>query len=167
VSCDHPHEAPAARAAVAAALFALLLAANLPTPLYAVYRERFGFSSVVLTLIFAVYALVLVPTVLVFGQTSDRLGRRRVIIAGLLTAMAGLVLFALAGSTAWLFAARAVQGLSVGVISGAATAALVELEPGHDRGRAALWAAVALAGGCAAGPLPRRCDGRRGSSRSW
>lgn len=76
MSRDRPHEAAAPRAAVAAALFALLLAANLPTPLYAVYRERFGFSSVVLPLIFAVYALVLVPTLLVFGQTPDRLGRR-------------------------------------------------------------------------------------------
>jgi MFS family permease len=104
------------------AFFALLLGSNLPTPLYAVYRERFGFSSVVLTLVFATYMLVLVPTLLFCGQLSDRVGRRRVIAAGLLTAAVGLALFAAATDTVWLFAARAVQGLSVGMVTGAATA---------------------------------------------
>jgi hypothetical protein len=46
------------------AFFTLLLGSNLPTPLYAVYRERFGFSSAVLTLVFATYMVVLVPTLL-------------------------------------------------------------------------------------------------------
>jgi MFS family permease len=138
---------------VATALFVLLVASNMPTPLYAVYRERFGFSSAVLTLIFATYAVVLVPSLLLFGQLSDRLGRRRVIAAGLVVAMVGLVLFAAARGTAWLFAARAVQGLSVGAITGAATAGLVELEPNGDRQRAALLSVLAQAGGCAVGPL--------------
>ena len=138
---------------VATALFVLLVASNMPTPLYAVYRERFGFSSAVLTLIFATYAVVLVPSLLLFGQLSDRLGRRRVIAAGLVVAMAGLALFAAARGTGWLFAARAVQGLSVGAITGAATAGLIELEPDGDRQRAALLSVLAQAGGCAVGPL--------------
>ena len=116
------------------AFFTLLLGSNLPTPLYAVYRERFGFSSVVLTLVFATYMIVLVPTLLLCGQLSDRVGRKRVVAAGLLTAAVGLGLFATATDTAWLFAARAVQGLSVGMVTGAATAGLVELEPHGDRG---------------------------------
>jgi MFS family permease len=138
---------------VAGALFVLLVASNMPAPLYAVYRERFGFSSAVLTLIFATYAIVLVPSLVLFGQLSDRLGRRRVIAAGLGVGMVGLALFAAARGTAWLFVARAVQGLSVGAITGAATAGLVELEPNGDRHRAALLSVLAQAGGCAAGPL--------------
>jgi MFS family permease len=89
----------------------------------------------------------------IFGQLSDRLGRRPVIAGGLGVAMAGLALFALATSTASLFGARAVQGLAVGAASGAATAALVELEPAGDRARAALVSTLAQAGGSAAGPL--------------
>ena len=100
-----------------------------------------------LTLVFATYALVLAPSLLVFGQLSDRLGRRRVMAAGFATATVGLVLFAVAGSLAWLFAARAVQGLAVGMISGAAAAALVELDPAPQEDRAALFAALAQAGG--------------------
>jgi MFS family permease len=131
------------------AFFTLLLGSNLPTPLYAVYRERFGFSSVVLTLVFATYMIVLVPTLLLCGQLSDRVGRKRVVAAGLFTAAVGLGLFAAAAGTAWLFAARAVQGL----VTGAATAGLVELEPHGDRERAALYAVIVQGGGSSAGPV--------------
>jgi MFS family permease len=131
----------------------LMAGANLATPLYAVYAERFGFSSLVLTAVFATYAFVLVPSLIVFGRLSDRFGRRPVLVAGLTTASVGLALFAAAENAAWLFSARAVQGLAVGMISGAATAALVELDPDGDRRRAALLAGLAQAGGSALGPL--------------
>jgi MFS family permease len=96
---------------------------------------------------------VLCPSLLVFGQLSDRLGRRPVIAGGLAVAMLGLALFALARGTGWLFAARAVQGLAVGAASGAATAALVELAPAGAAARAALVSTLAQVGGSAAGPL--------------
>jgi len=138
---------------VAGALFVLLLDGNLPTPLYAVYRERFGFSGTELTLIFAIYAMALIPSLLVFGQLSDRVGRRRVIAGGLGAAALGLLLLALAQSTAWLFVARAVQGLALGATVGSAAAALVELEPEGDHARAALATVLGQSGGSAAGPL--------------
>ncbi len=138
---------------VFAALFVLLLDGNLPTPLYAVYRERFGFSGTELTLIFATYTMVLIPSLLVFGQLSDRVGRRRVLAGGLAGAIVGLVLLALADSTAWLFVARAVQGVALGAVVGTAAAALVETEPGGDHRRAALAAVLGQSGGSAAGPL--------------
>jgi MFS family permease len=131
----------------------LMAGANLATPLYAVYAKRFGFSPVVLTAIFATYAIVLVPALVLFGRLSDRFGRRPVVVCGLATACVGLALFAAAQGTAWLFLARAVQGLAVGMISGAATAALVELDPRGSRRRAALGAGLAQAGGSALGPL--------------
>jgi MFS family permease len=138
---------------VGAAWFAMMAGSNVATPLYAIYAREFGFSKAVLTLVFATYALVLAPSLLVFGQLSDRLGRRRVMAAGFATATLGMALFAVAGSLAWLFAARAVQGLAVGMISGAAAAALVELDPAPEEDRAALFAALAQAGGSASGPF--------------
>ncbi len=138
---------------VAAALFVMLMGSNMATPLYAVYRERYGFSAVVLTLIFAIYAAVLVPSLLFFGQLSDRFGRRPVIAAGLVTGAAGLALFASAQGIAWLFAARAVQAVGTGLTSAAAAAALVELEPGGHHDRAAVATVLGNNGGSAAGPL--------------
>jgi MFS family permease len=131
----------------------LMAGANLATPLYSVYAQRFGFSSLVLTSVFATYAFVLVPALILFGRLSDRFGRRPIIVAGLVVACAALVLFAFASSVAWLYAARALQGLAVGMISGAATAALVELDPEANLRRAALLAGLAQAGGSALGPI--------------
>jgi MFS family permease len=138
---------------VCSAWFVLISGANLATPLYAVFAKHFGFSSLVLTTIFATYALVLVPALILFGRLSDRFGRRPVILAGLGVACVGLGLFAAARGPAWLYGARAAQGLAVGMISGAATAALVELDPADDRRRAALFAGLAQAGGSGMGPL--------------
>jgi MFS family permease len=132
---------------------ALMTSANLAAPLYEVYAARFGFSDLVLTAIFACYAFVLIPALLLFGRLSDRFGRRPVLFAGLVVACAGLVLFTLADSVGWLFAARAAQGLAVGMISGPATAALVELDPKREQKRPALLAGLAQAGGSALGPL--------------
>jgi MFS family permease len=139
--------------AVTAAFASMLMSANLAAPLYAGYARQYGFSTAILALIFAVYALVLIPSLLLFGQASDALGRRRVIIGGLCTAVAALIIFANARGVAWLFAARAVQGLAQGMMSGAATAALAELVPGGQARRAALLATLAQAGGVAAGAI--------------
>ncbi len=53
------------------ALLVLIVGTNLPSPLYAVYAQRFGFSPVVLTLIFATYAGALVPALLLAGSAAD------------------------------------------------------------------------------------------------
>jgi MFS family permease len=131
----------------------VMTGANLATPLYAIYARRFAFSSLVLTTIFATYAVVLVPALVLFGRLSDCLGRRAVVLLGLAAAVAGLAVFAAARGEAWLYGARGLQGLAVGMISGAATAALVEQDPDGDRRRASLFAGLAQSGGSAAGPL--------------
>ena len=98
------------------------------------------------------------------------------VVGGLVAAAVGLALFAAAKDTAWLFAARAVQGLSVGMVTGAATAGLVELEPHGDRGRAALYAVLVQGAGSSAGPLlagrsrngrPRRACCATSSRSRW
>jgi predicted MFS family arabinose efflux permease len=131
----------------------LMAGANLAAPLYSVYAARFGFSGIVLTTVFATYALTLVLTLLVGGRLADRVGRRPVILAGLAVAGLALVLFVLATGTVWLYAARALQGVAVGLISGPATAALVEIDPRRDQGRPALLAGLAQAVGSGLGPL--------------
>ena len=131
----------------------LLVAGNLPTPLYGVYRERFGFSGTTLTLIFAVYTIALIPSLLAFGQLSDRVGRRPVIAGGLAVGALGLLLLAVAESTTMLLVARAVQGIALGTAVGTIPAALVELEPTGDNSRAAMATVLGQSGGSAGGPL--------------
>ncbi len=130
---------------------------NLAAPLYSVYAAEFDFSGIVLTTVFATYAVTLVAALLFCGRLSDRFGRRPVLLAGFATACAALVVFGAAESVAWLYAGRALQGLAVGLISGPATAALVELDPRRETRRPALLAGLAQTVGSGLGPVLAGC----------
>ena len=106
----------------------MLAASGVPSPLYRVYQERFGFSSGVLTTVFAVYAFALLTALLVVGALSDHVGRRPVLVGGLLLEAGAMVLFLLAGDVGWLMAARVVQGLATGAMTGALGAALLDFQ---------------------------------------
>jgi predicted MFS family arabinose efflux permease len=139
--------------AVAYVLLILLTGTNLATPLYRGYETRFGFSPLVVTLVFAVYVAVLIPSLLVAGPLSDVVGRRRVLLPAVVLAALGALLFAVASGTGWLVAARVLQGLATGAASGPLTAALTELEPAGNRRKAALVSTAASMGGLGLGPL--------------
>ncbi|MFB5188989.1 MFS transporter [Alicyclobacillus fastidiosus] len=137
---------------VAYTLAVVMIGTNVPAPLYSVYGHMWGFSSGMVTLLFAVYAFVLVPSSLVFGQLSDKLGRKRLLISGVMLAAIASIVFALAHGTWMLLLARAIQGLCVGMLNGTAIATLAELRPTNLKG-ASLVASVAIAVGTATGPL--------------
>lgn len=142
-----------ALAVVAAELAAIFVGAILPTPLYPLYRQEFGFSGIILTLIYAVYVLGNLVALLFFGRLSDQIGRRIVSLPAIGFGIGSAVVFAAAAGTPWLFAARALSGFSTGLASGTATAWIAELYAGPRRGAAARIAAGANFFGCAAGPL--------------
>ncbi|MEU6040512.1 MFS transporter [Actinomadura sp. NPDC047616] len=131
----------------------LLTGTNLPTPLYRGYEAEYGFSPLMVTLIFAAYVAVLIPSLLVAGTLSDAVGRRSVLLPAVALAALGSLVFALAAGTEWLFAARILQGLALGAASGPLTAALTELEPSGNRRKAALVSTVASVGGLGLGPV--------------
>jgi MFS family permease len=68
-----------------------------PTPLYARYAERWGFSALATTVVFGVYALTVLAGLLTFGRLSDHVGRRPVLLAGLALQAVAMVVFATAG----------------------------------------------------------------------
>ncbi len=108
---------------------AFLAASAAPSPLYAVYREAWGFSALMLTVVFASYAFALLAALLVFGSLSDHLGRRAVIVAALVLEVLSIGLFWRADSVAWLLAARALQGVATGMATSALSAMLIDLNP--------------------------------------
>jgi len=137
---------------VAAALLLLLIGANLATPIYPVLQQRLGLSPLDTTILFTVYVLALVPVLAAVGHWSDHLGRRAMILPAVALAAAGDAVFATAGSFWQLAAGRAVQGIAVGLSTGAAGAALGDLLP--DRATLAAKHTLACsAGGVALGPI--------------
>jgi MFS family permease len=130
-----------------------LFASNTPSPLYHTYSRIWHFSPLTLTLIYATYAFGVLLTLLLAGRASDEVGRRPVLLASLGLLMASTVLFMLAGSAAWLFVARGLQGLATGAAISAASAALIDLHPRHDPTGVGLTNGVASAAGLGLGFL--------------
>src|ERR1700755_774212 len=145
---------PAAAYALVASVIGLaLFASGPPSPLYASYRALWGFSSVVLTLVYATYAFGVLASLLLAGRVSDQWGRRPVLLLALGTLLVTSVLFMLADSVVWLFVARGIQGIATGLALGAASAALLDLHPRQDPGSVGLANGVVSAGGMGLGLL--------------
>src|SRR3954470_21892650 len=80
----------------ASIVVALLAGSSAPTPLYAVYQQEWGFSPVTTTLVFGVYAIAVLLSLLTLGRLSDHLGRRPVLLVALAAQAAAMVVFATA-----------------------------------------------------------------------
>lgn len=126
---------------------------TLPTPMYALYGQQLHFSVLTTTVIYATYAVGVLFTLIVFGRWSDAIGRRPVLLAGVVAAVASGVVFLFADSVAVLLVGRVLSGISAGLFAGTATAAVIEAAPPHWRTRAASVATVANIGALGIGPL--------------
>src|SRR5215213_7704092 len=93
------------------------------------------------------YSLVFGSLLLLGGRAADRLGRRRVFLAGLSIFTVASLISALAGDATSLFAARAGQGLGAALLSPAALSIITSAFHGRERAHAlAAWGAVGGAG---------------------
>jgi MFS family permease len=140
-------------AAAALGLAVAMLGTTLPTPLYGLYRQRFGFSELMITVIFATYAAGVIASLVLFGRLSDQVGRRRVLLSGLVLSALSAGCFLIANGLPLLLAGRGLSGLSAGIFTGTATATLVDLAPPNGRGRATLAATIANMAALGIGPL--------------
>lgn len=139
--------------AVIAVMVLFQAASAAPAPLYVVYQRLWGFSAATLTLIFAIFVLGLLAALLVLGTLSDYLGRRMVLAAAIALELVALLLFLRADGVPMLLIARLAQGIATGMALPALSAALVDFNPPHAPGRAAVVSGVVPIGGLAFGAL--------------
>ncbi|WP_182346132.1 MFS transporter [Tomitella gaofuii] len=116
-------------AVVGLLFFATMGYGTVTTPLWPLYQERDGFGPTMVTVIFSMYAVGTVATLVFAGSLSDRFGRTRILAAAAALGVASVLVFLLWQSVPGLLAARLVQGMGVGLTTSTATAAMVEL--GH------------------------------------
>jgi MFS family permease len=121
--------------------------------MYALFAEDLHFHVLTTTVIFAAYAGGVLAALLAFGRWSDVVGRRPVLLAGIAFAAASAVVFVLADSVPELLIGRVLSGLSAGLFTGTATAAVIEAAPPAWRSRAAGGASVVNNGGLGFGPV--------------
>jgi hypothetical protein len=140
-------------------MFAVGWGANQFASLLLAYRLHRGLSEGTGDALFGVYALGLIPALLVLGPISDARGRRTVTCgAAVVSALASCALIGGAHALALLYLGRLLAGLASGAAFAAGTAWVKELSaPPHDPSAtaeaAARRAAMALTAGFGAGPL--------------
>lgn len=156
---------PVGFAVAGLAMTGLMVGAAAPSPLYPVYQQLWGFSSFTLTVVFAVYVVALLGTLLTIGSLADHIGRRPMLIAGLMLLAVAMVIFAHADGVGALLVARIVQGVATGAITGAVSALILDLQPSSHVGSVVTGGApgiglavgAALAGGLVQhAPAPRQ-----------
>jgi len=138
---------------VAWAFLVNMLGTTLPTPLYPLYERAYGFDALLVTIVFAIYAFGVLAGLLFFGYLSDEIGRRRVMLGGLVLAAGSALAFLLAHGLPAIIVGRVLSGLSAGVFTGTGTAALVDLVAPEKRAKAASVAVAVNIGGLGVGTL--------------
>jgi MFS family permease len=126
---------------------------TIPTPLYELYRQQFGFSEFMITVIFATYAVGVITSLVLFGHLSDHIGRRPMLLTALAASALSAVCFLTSAGLPLLLIGRLVSGLAAGVFTGTATATLIDLAAPGERTRATLTATLANMSGLGFGPL--------------
>lgn len=130
-----------------------MVGTTLPTPMYALYAERMHFAVLTTTFIFAIYVTGVLGALLLLGSWSDAIGRRPLLLAGVVFALISAGVFLVADSLPLLLVGRVLSGLSAGLFTGTATAAVIEAAPPDWRDRAPLVATVANILGLGCGPV--------------
>lgn len=137
---------------VAIAIFLITHAANLQIPLYGTYAKMAGFGSGISAIAFSTYVAGLLPTLILLGGASERIGRKTVILASLLFACVATFLMIAQPNIYTLFITRVLQGIGVGLITGTGTAYLSALMPQNAK-KVAAYVSLTTSLGFSSGAL--------------
>lgn len=132
-------------------VFIDLLGFGIIIPLLPFYAESYGASGFTVGLLSTVFSLMQFIVAPLFGRWSDRIGRRPVILFGLLASCAAYVALAMADSLALIFAARIVGGIAGGNIP-TAQAYIADITTDENRARGMGLVGAAFGLGFIVGP---------------
>ena len=128
-------------------LFIDMLLYSLLIPIVPYFSETLKPSSTMMGILFSSYAVAMLLATPIFGPISDRLGRRAVLLVGLIGLAASTLLFAFSDTMALLIAARFVQGVAAAATWPTALALLADLFPAKMRGAVMGTALTAISTG--------------------
>jgi MFS family permease len=139
-------------ARLAFALCVITTGVNLQAPLYAAYARQDGVGLMATTLAFSCYVAGVLPVLLALGGLSDRIGRRRVMLASLALSAGGTGLMLACPHIGALALARFMLGVGTALMSATATAWMTELVGRADTAAAANWVTAGTSIGFGLGP---------------
>ncbi len=129
-----------------------ILGFSILIPILPYYVKHFGASTIAVGVLFAVFALCQFLAGPVWGNISDRIGRKRVLIISQVGATIGWAGLAFAPTLAWVFVARIVEGISGGNISVTQAYVADRVAP-NERSRAFAFVGAAFSAGLVIGPV--------------
>jgi hypothetical protein len=106
--------------AVAFAFLVVMMFATLPSPLYGLYRTRDHLSAFTITVVFAIFAVGTIITLLLEGRVAGRFGRRGAMLGGVATMMVAAGLLAVWKDLPGLLIGRLLTGVAIGLAAGVA-----------------------------------------------
>lgn len=139
--------------AIAVALFVEAVAYGLIAPVLPSYAYGLGASDLEVGIIFAIYPAAQIAAMIPVGILSDRYGRRRFIILGLIGLAVSTLAFALSTETWELILTRGLQGLAASSTMTAGLALVSEKSASGSMGGSLGIATAAQGGGYVAGPV--------------
>jgi multidrug resistance protein len=129
-----------------------ILGFSILIPILPYYVQHFGAPYVVVGLLFASFALCQFVAGPLWGNLSDRIGRKAVLIISQIGATIGWTMLAFAPTLPWVFAARMIEGFSGGNISVTQAYVADRVAP-QERSRAFAYIGAAFSAGLVFGPL--------------
>lgn len=142
--------------AVAFSFLAVSAFSTSPSSLYGLLEQRERVSSIMITLVYAIYAVGIVVSLVLAGHVSDWYGRRAVLLPALAVAVIAAIIFLVWRSFAGLIVARLLTGIALGAGVATATAFITDLDAGPSgvpTRRAGIVATTANIGGLGVGAL--------------
>ncbi|MBV8338465.1 MAG: MFS transporter [Candidatus Eremiobacteraeota bacterium] len=129
-----------------------ILGFSILLPILPYFVKHFGASDLVVGLLFSTFAACQFLAGPLWGNVSDRIGRKKVLIVSQIGATIGWFMLALAHSIGMVFIARIVEGASGGNLS-VTQAYVADLVEPKQRGRAFSYVGASFSAGIVFGPL--------------
>lgn len=120
--------------------------------LFPLYGEHFRLSSLEITILFAVYAAILLPTLLIVGAKGNSWGLKKVLRFSIWISIASTLLFIGSVHVWMLYAARILEGIAYGAFTGTASAFLLKQTSQSKMGTAIKLSGVIVNIGFGLGP---------------
>jgi MFS family permease len=133
-------------------IFMMSTGTSFTSPLFPLYQAQYRLSSLQITILFAVYAVFLLPPLLIVGSRGNGWGLKRVLRISILLSILATLLF-MASQQAWLvYGARMLEGIAYGSFTGTAVAFLLKQTSKEKAGKAILLSGMAVSVGFGLGP---------------
>lgn len=107
-------------------IFIMAIGTTFPTPIFPLFQEQYNLSNLGITSLFAIYAVFLIPFLLIAGPLSNNYGLKRINMIGVIISLVSIILF-LIGTSSWhLYFSRILEGIGFGLFMGTATTLLLK-----------------------------------------